>query len=63
MPYYNLKIHNEILNKKQKELLSHILKINIKISHDIIKLIVKYTSNVSLHEYRMESYRMMGYLN
>ena len=50
MPHYNLKIHNKILCKKQKKLSSHIKNI-IKLSSDIIQLIVKYTSNVSLDEY------------
>ena len=50
MPHYNLKIHNKILYKKQKKLSSHIKNI-IKLSSDIIQLIVKYTSNVSLEEY------------
>jgi hypothetical protein len=56
MPHYSFKIHNKILYKKQTKLLVHLLKINIKLSPDIILLIVKYTSNVSLDEYRMEAY-------
>ena len=38
------------------KLLAHLLKIDIELSSDIILLIVKYTSNVSLDEYRMEAY-------
>jgi hypothetical protein len=57
MPHYSFEIHDKILYKKQTKLLVHLLKkINIKLSPDIILLIVKYTSNVSLDEYRMEAY-------
>ena len=56
MPHYSFKIHNKILYKKKRKLLIHLLKINIKLSPDIILLIVKYTSDVSLDEYRMEAY-------
>jgi hypothetical protein len=55
MPHYSFKIHNKILYKKQKKLFAHLLKKDIELSSDIILLIVKYTSNVSLDEYRMEA--------
>jgi len=56
MPHYSFKIHNEILYKKRKKLLTHLLKIDIELPSDIILLIVKYISNVSLDEYRMEAH-------
>ncbi len=56
MPHYSFKIHNEILYKKQKKLLAHLLKIDIELPSDIILLIVKYISDVSLDEYRMEAH-------
>ena len=56
MPHYSFKIHNKILYKKRKKLLVHLLHYNIKLSSDIILLIVKYISDVSLGEYRMEAY-------
>jgi|ETNmetMinimDraft_18_1059904.scaffolds.fasta_scaffold13176_1 hypothetical protein len=62
MPHYNLKIHNKILYKKQKKLSSHIKNI-IKLSSDIIQLIVKYTSNVSLEEYFDETLTKFEDLN
>jgi hypothetical protein len=55
MPHYSFKIHNEILYKKRKKLLAHLLKMDIELPSDIILLIVKYISNVSLDEYRMEA--------
>ncbi|SVA34114.1 uncharacterized protein METZ01_LOCUS86968 [marine metagenome] len=56
MPHYSFEIHNKILYKKRKKLLVYLLHCNIKLSSDIILLIVKYISDVSLSEYRMESY-------
>ena len=55
MPHYSFKIHNKILYKKRKKLLAYLLKIDIELPSDIILLIVKYISNVSLDEYRMEA--------
>ncbi len=56
MPHYSFEIHDKILYKKRKKLLVHLLHCNIKLSPDIILLIVKYISDVSLDEYRMEAY-------
>ena len=56
MPHYSFKIHNEILYKKRKKLLAHLLKMDIELPSDIILLIVKYISDVSLDEYRMKAY-------
>ena len=50
MPHINIKICDIILYKKQKKFSLHIKKFK-KLSSDIIQLIVKYTSNVSLEEY------------